>query len=147
EQRDGLLVFPSRDSGQRECGCEDLGTSRRPPRIGHRPVGLVTRRETIEEMLSPGVRYSNRIYAELGGGNFMLALDSTDPAHAAQRKAYGECFPNRPGTIGPLARAACDQAAVMALKTSDFDLANFAEQAALRFCLLLLGYSFRDYPL
>lgn len=149
EKRGGLLVFPSRDSGQRDCECVDLGEIRAQPVTGHRLVALVTDRQAIEEaLLNKEGRYSSRIYAELGGGSFMLALDpAAGTAHDVQRAAYKECFPRDPAVIGPLAEAACDAAAVMALKTSDFDLAHFAEQAALRFCQLLMGYSFRDYPM
>ena len=112
-------------------------------------MALVTRRPALEEaLLNKEGRYSSRIYAELGGGSFMLALDpAAGTAHGVQRKAYKECFPRDAAVIGPLAHAACDAAAIMALKTSDFDLANFAEQSALRFCQLLMGYSFRDHPM
>jgi hypothetical protein len=149
EERAGLLVFPSRDSGQRDCECVDLGESRAQPVTGHRLVALVTDREAIEKaLLNKEERYSSRIYAELGGGSFMLALDpAAGTAHDLQRAAYEKCFPRDPAEIGPLAEAACEAAAVMALKTSDFDLAHFAEQAALRFCQLLMGYSFRDFSL
>jgi hypothetical protein len=149
EERAGLLIFPSRDSGQRDCNCMDLGETRAQPVTGYRLVALVTDRQAIQEaLLNKEGRYSSRIYAELGGGSFMLALDpAAGTAHDVQREAYKECFPRDPAVIGPLAEAACDAAAVMALKASDFDLANFAEQAALRFCQLLMGYSFRDYPM
>jgi len=149
EERGGRLVFPSRDSGQRDCDCVDLGATRAQPVTSHRMVKLVTNRPALEEvLLNEQGRYSSRIYAELGGGGFMLALDpSAGPAHDVQRAAYEECFPAKPAQIWPLAQMACDEAAVMALRTSDFDLAHFAEQAALRFCQLLMGYSFRDYPM
>ncbi|MDF2463608.1 MAG: hypothetical protein K0Q43_1843 [Ramlibacter sp.] len=149
EERGGLLVFPSRDSGQRDCECVDLGGIKAQPVTGQRLVALVTDRQAIEEaLLNKEGRYSSRIYAELGGGSFMLALDpAAGTAHDVQRAAYKECFPRDPEVIGPLAEAACDAAAVMALKASDVDLAHFAEQAALRFCQLLMGYSFRDYPM
>lgn len=143
----GCLGFPSRDTGQREA--EGLGpeTARPPPVTGHKTVWLVTRRAAIVEALcDDGTRYSNRVYAELGGGNFMLALDAAE-AHKAQRDAYQICFPHDAGLVMQLSRAACEAASVMSLRAADFDLAVFAEQAAVRFCQKLMGYSLRDYTL
>lgn len=143
----GRLSFPSRDSGQRDCDCEDLGAERRPPNTGHREVVLVTDRDEIQAILTDdGSKYSNRVYAELGGGSFMLALDSKAPAHTAQRDALRGCFHGNMAFIPQLAYTACQSAAVMALRAPEFDLAAFAEQAAVRFCQMLFGYSFRDYP-
>lgn len=143
----GTLRFPSRDTGQREAEGVDPGAERPPPVTNHRMVTLVTKRAVIVEALrDEGTRYSNRVYAELGGGNFMLALDAAD-AHKAQRDAYGACFPHDAGAIMQLSRAACGAAAVMSLRAAEFDLAAFAEQAAVRFCQKLMGYSSRDYSL
>jgi hypothetical protein len=148
--RGGRIAFPSRDTGQREADGLDLEAARPPPVTGHKTVWLVTDRMVIEEALrddgtrDDGCRYSNRVYAELGGGNFMLALDAAE-AHKAQRDAYKECFPHDPDLIRQLSRAACEAASVMSLRAAEFDLASFAEQAAVRFCQKLMGYSFRDY--
>lgn len=146
---DGTLTFPSRDSGQRECDCGDLGTPRPPPAFVHRDVVLVARRAAIEKvLLDNGTLYSSRVYAELGGGSFMLALDpKTAVAHKEQREAFLKCFPHNGDLLRKLAHAACQAASVMALKAPEFDLAAFAEQAAVRFCQKLMGYSFRDYTL
>lgn len=143
----GSLAFPSRDTGQREAEGLGLEAARPPPVTGHKTVFLVTERMAIEQALrDDGSRYSNRVYAELGGGNFMLALDAAE-AHKTQREAYRKCFPQDPGFIMQLSRAACEAASVMSLRAADFDLAVFAEQAAVRFCQKLMGYSFRDYTL
>jgi hypothetical protein len=143
----GGVEFPSRDSRQRECDECGLEASRVAPLTGHRRVRLITRRSEIVRILrDDGTRYSNRIYAELGGGSFMLALDpSAGGAHAEQRAAYAACFPHRLQQLIELSHFACQAASVMALKAPDFDLAAFAEQTAVRFCQKLLGYSFRDY--
>jgi hypothetical protein len=143
----GSLEFPSRDTGQREAEGLGLEAARPPPVTGHKTVYLVTDRAAIEKALrDDGTTYSNRVYAELGGGNFMLALDAAE-AHKTQRDAYGKCFSQDPGLIMQLSRAACEAASVMSLRAADFDLAAFAEQSAVRFCQKLMGYSFRDYTL
>jgi hypothetical protein len=79
----------------------------------------------------------------------MLALDpkAGGSAHADQRAAYRSGFAQTPGEIAELSHLACQAASVMGFRAPDFDLAAYAEQAALRFCQKLLGYSFIDYPL
>jgi len=147
--RGGELVFPSRDAGPRDCDCWGLETPRPQPVLVHKPVCLVTDRSLIEEMLlNKEGKYSNRVYAELGGGNFMLALDprATD-GHRAQREAYHHCFSYADSTIAKLSHFACEAAAIMSLRAPEFDLALFAEQAALRFCQKLMGYALTDYRL
>ncbi|HZF78727.1 MAG TPA: hypothetical protein VEZ89_02945, partial [Rubrivivax sp.] len=151
-QGDGELTFPSRDSGQREDASHGLQTPRPPPVLGHAAVTLVTRRAAIDAMLrNKDTRYSSRVYTELGGGSFMLALDpkadDAGDAHCAQRKAYRRCFPDDERGIQQLAYAACQDASIMSLRAVEFDLASFAEQAALRFCQKLMGYSFGDHAL
>lgn len=144
----GTFDFPSRDSGQRDDDGWGLETPRPPPMIGHRAVRLVTRRALIEEILrDDGSKYSNRVYAELGGGSFMLALDpKASGAHKAQREAYFASFPHVQDDLVELAHLSCEAAAIMGLRSPDFDLATFAEQTAVRFCQKLLGYAFTDYP-
>ena len=145
----GSLTFPSRDTWQRDGDTVGLQSPRPPPDTGHRTVRLVTRRSEIETILGDnGAKYSNRVYAELGGGNFMLALDpKASGAQRAQLDAYHKCFPNDAGLVGQLSYVACQAASIMALRGAEFDLAVFAQQAAVRFCQKLLGYSFTDYPL
>jgi hypothetical protein len=149
ERHGGRLTFPSRDAAARECGCEGYETPRKPLNAGHRPVTLVTGRDEIVRILLDEKReYSSRVYAELGGGNFMLALDpKATPVHEEQRQVFRDCFPDRLDVLQQLGYAACQSASVLAFRAPDFDLASFAEQAALRCCQLLMGYAMRDHPL
>ncbi len=144
----GRLLFPSRDASPRYC---DQGLERPVPSAdpGQKTVELVTDRKRIEEiLLNTEGRYSNRVYTELGGGSFMLALDPpTAPAHAEQRRAYRESFPHDRTQLRQLAHAACQSAAILAFRGPDFDLVDFAEQAALRFVQMLMGYALKDYRL
>lgn len=145
----GELVFPSRDSAPRECDCVGIDAPRKAAVPGHASVALITRRDLIESiLLNQAGRYSSRVYAELGGGGFMLALDpKSTPAHEAQRDAFRKCFPHDSGLLLDLGHAAVQAASVMAFRAPDFDLADFAEQAALRCCQLLMGYALKDYRL
>jgi hypothetical protein len=149
QERGGTLVFPSRDSAPRECECVGIDAPHKPAVPGHASVTLVTQRDLIESiLLSTDGRYSSRVYAELGGGGFMLALDpGATPAHALQREAFQECFPHDAGLLHELSHSAVQAAAVMAFRRPDFDLADFAEQSALRCCQLLMGYALKDFGL
>lgn len=145
----GALRFPSRDTGLRECDCEGFDRPHKPPRFEHRWVTLITDRAAIQAVLRDnGTHYSNRIYAELGGGSFMLALDPKAAlAHAEQREAFRTCFPESREQLRKLSHLACQAASITALRAPEFDLANFAEQCALRFCQKMLGFALSDYRL
>lgn len=145
----GSLAFPSRDNWQRDCDHCGLDGARADVETGLRPARLITdRSQIIKVLLDDGTNYSNRVYAELGGGSFMLALDpKSGGAHKAQRAAYAACFPKSRDVLVELGHHACQAASIMGLKRPDFDLAVFAEQAAVRFCQKLLGYSLVDYTL
>lgn len=153
---EGHTDFPSRDSAPRECDGAGIDKPRKKPVPGHETMTLVTGRDQIDKILRnavAGKRYSNRVYAELGGGGFMLALDPAAPvaagvdAHAAQRKAFCDSFPAEADTLQEIAFAACEAADVMSFRAPDFDLAAYAEQSALRFCQLLMGYAQKDFTL
>ena len=148
-ERGGELVFHSRDAAPREC--DGIGYDNRLAKAnpGHVPVRLVTCRKMIEEILrNEKERYSSRVYAELGGGNFMLALDPADTtAHDEQCKAFRHCFPSNPGQLKALSQVACQAAGVLGFRAQEFDLAAFAEQAALRYCQLMMGYALKDFSL
>ena len=150
-EQGGTLKFPSRDAAPRECDGAGYDRPRAQPVPGHMPVTLVTKRCEIERILdNDGGRgpFSSRVYAELGGGNFMLALDpKSTPAHEAQVAAFHECFPRDTDSLIALAHAACGAAAVMAFRVPELDLAVYAEQSALRFVQMLMGYALRDFPL
>lgn len=147
-QNGGRLDIPSRDATPRHpdgSGIELPGPAANPV---HAPVTLVTERQQIEAILLDTTNFSNRVYSELGGGNFMLAIDpGASGLHKAQRQAFGACFPHVNAVLIELAHAACQSAGVLGLRGPDFDLAQYAEQAALRFCQLLFGYAPTDFPL
>lgn len=145
----GSLEFPSRDVATRESEHKGIEHPRTPPVLGHKTVKLVTRRDDITTILEDdGKEYSNRLYAELGGGSFMLALDpKTAMAHAEQRQAFRSCFAHSTNDLVELSHKACQAASITALRAADFDLAAFAEQSALRFCQKLMGYALADYKL
>jgi hypothetical protein len=149
EQHGGWLDFPSRDASPRHCDCD--GVDRPLPEVNpkHVNVRLVTDRTRIKEvLLNADGRYSSRVYAELGGGSFMLALDpNATNAHALQRQAYRDSFPHELKVLKDLAFSACQSAAVLGFRAPAFDLARFAEQAALRCVQMLMGYALKDYRL
>lgn len=145
----GCLEFPSRDVTLRGSDCDRLENRLTPPTVKHKVVKLITDRKLITRVLSDdGKEYSNRMYAELGGGSFMLALDPKHAmAHAVQIEAFRTCFPHQTAQLVDLSHKACQAAAISDLRAADFDLASFAEQSALRFCQKLMGYAFKDYRL
>ena len=148
KEKGGELEIPSRDTGYRDS--DSWGLEQPRPLLDplHKKITLVTHRDKIEQILGDRKNYSNRIYAELGGGNFMLALDPEfGTAHKAQREAYCSSFRTDDKTLRDLSRCACEAAAIMSLRAPEFDLAQFAEQAALRFSQKLLGYALADFRL
>lgn len=150
EHRGGTLDFPSRDSAPRECDCVGIDAPRKPAVPGHLTVTLITDRDLITSiLLNAHKEYSSRVYAELGGGSFMLALDpgASPDAHELQKEAFRECFPNVSEQLHEVGHAAVQAASVMAFRAPDFDLADFAEQSALRCCHMLMGYALKDYRL
>jgi hypothetical protein len=144
----GTLDFPSRDATPRHGDGEGIELPSPVAKPAHVTVTLVTDRKQIEAILLDTTHFSNRVYSELGGGNFMLAIDpGASGLHKAQRRAFGACFPHATAALIELAHAACQSAAVLGLRGPDFDLAQYAEQSALRFCQLLFGYAPTDFPL
>jgi hypothetical protein len=145
----GELPFPSRDAAPRRCDCEGVAQPLPEHDGTHAEVLLVTDRQRIREiLLNANGEYSSRVYAELGGGSFMLALDPAGGSlHAAQRAAYRHCIPKDPALLRELAHAACESAAILGFRAPEFDLAAFAEQAALRCVQMLFGYALKDYRL
>lgn len=148
-QHGGSFEFKSRAAGP-EPFHSGYAQPRPPPVIGHTNVRIVTKRRLIEDVLNDGGRsYSSRVYAELGGGNFVLALDPAgagEKAHALELKALRDGFKGS-GDLIELARRGCESAAIVSLGGPSFDLASFAEQAALRFCMILFGYAEQDFLL
>lgn len=151
-QKGGVLPFPSLDTTPR-CGHTDSDARpREGPRVDHRTVLLVTDRALVRHILEDKTgRYSNRRYGELGGGNFMLALDpaTTAPAaHQGQREWLANAFRGfSQHNLQALSRRSCDAAAILGLAADGFDLAAFAGQTAVRFLQDLMGYTFSDHAL
>ena len=153
--RGGILGFPSRAAAAQEPCCPTDEHPRAAPEIGYRTAYLMTSRSRIKAALEDGGKqYSSRVYADLGGGNFMLALDpagiddKAQAAHAAQMTALCQVFrANDELMLTRVSHRACESAAILSLRAQNFDLAAFAEQAALRFCQSLFGYAPADHRL
>lgn len=131
-----------------------------PPFHGHRTAYLVLDRGLIETILKDrNGRFLNRPYRAIGSGGFMLGLDpGAQPGgqphpHAVQRQvAENAVQPLETGkTMAEQAARLCElaieQAGVIALARRRFDLADFAEQAGLRYCELLMGFAMQDHAL
>ncbi len=109
-------------------------------------VYLLTKRAHIVSALTDTRCFSNSPYQALGSGTFMLALDGGD--HDAQRKfasAYLDHLNAK--TVCALSSVAFMAAAALPLKQRQFDLAELAEQAAVRFVGFLFGFAQVDHPL
>lgn len=144
------LEFPSRVGAAEPC-CVDDEHPRPPPQTGYRTVRLITDRDEIEKALRDGgTAYSSRPYGDLGGGSFTLAFDPATTgagAQAAQWQALGRSFPHDNALLARAAHYGCEAAAALSLRGPNFDLAEFAEQAVLRFCQGLFGYALDDFAL
>lgn len=126
-----------------------------PPRSvpapqGHAPVAVISDPQDVLRALTQTDRFSNIPYAELGGASFMLAIDPAPPPdwHGRQRDVARAVLNGLPAAHLPAAAAlAVRDAALLSLRASRFDLAEFAAQAALRYFGRLFGYAERDHPL
>jgi cytochrome P450 len=114
---------------------------------------LTARADIIRALTLPGnaesAEFSNSPYHALGSGTFMLGLDKDDE-HEAQRKFAAACFGHlqqNPAIIEALSKLAFAAGAVLPLKQRNFDLADLAEQVALRFVAFLFGFAQADHPL
>jgi hypothetical protein len=121
------------------------------PQQGFRKLVLLTDPAHIFLALTDSNRFSNAPYAALGGASFMLGMDPRAQGtdwHSEQREflagLLGVC-----GTscLRQMALQAVSSAALTELSKPDFDLAQFAEQAALRYMATLFGYGFQDHDL
>lgn len=149
-----LFTFPSRAEDE----ADTCGDARHQPGVParRRNTHLVLDRDLIEDVLRdqagapcparvPSLRFSNLPYARIGSGGFMLALDpAVTGLHALQRQVATQVF----GTVDldRLCQLAVQQASTIALRADAFDLAQLAEQAALRFCCLYFGFALKDFP-
>ncbi|SHM62666.1 hypothetical protein [Rhizobacter sp. OV335] len=117
------------------------------PTFGHKNVHLVMRAEDIAFVLrNEGKAFSNEAYNKLGSGTFLLGLDD-EKMRRRQREAAKVALGYSGSTVSQLAALAFDEAAPISLRAPHFDLAELAEQAALRFCSRLFGFATGDYPL
>ena len=127
-----------------------------PAPQGFTDVYLLSSPDHLRQALTDRANFSNLPYAALGGASFLLAMDPQDDPEKvdwhAQQQAFVEAAldyytPAPPDGLRHLARLAVGQAAQTSLARSDFDLAQFAEQAALRYMAQLFGYGLRDHAL
>jgi cytochrome P450 len=111
-------------------------------------VYLLTTKNDVVKALTDTVNFSNSPYQALGSGTFMLGLDVKSPDHEAQR-AFASAYLRHINstTIAALTTIAFKAAAVLPLKQRQFDLADLAEQTALRFVTFLFGFAQADHPL
>lgn len=125
-----------------------------PPRQGHARVALISSKADVEKALSSPDLFGNIPYAELGGASFMLALDPP-PAGSGKTDWHDEQAKVAAAAIATLQAAhlrraadcAVEQAAILSLQGPNFDLADFAEQAALRYFGLLFGFATSDHAI
>ena len=142
----GVLTFPSRairhaNEYEPESGlpCD--------PTFGHKDVRLLMNAEDIQDVLrDEKASFSNEAYNKLGSGTFLLGLD-VEKLRMRQRTAAAKALRyDDPDTVPKLAALAVTEAEPIWLRAPSFDLAQFAEQAALRFCSRLFGFATSDYP-
>ncbi len=113
-------------------------------------IYLVHNRTDISAIFGDSTHYSNQPYLDIGSGGFMLGLDpSNNPnLHAIQRQSLDTALKSWDGdAVKKLSTLAVSEAKVMGLRGKNFDLADFAEQAGLRFCIKLFGFATSDYSL
>lgn len=123
-----------------------------PAPQGFREVFLLSKPEHIRRALTERKDFGNIPYAALGGASFLLGLDpgpgyNKIDWHAQQQALVKDALAYSAPGLRVLAKRAVDQAALTSLARPDFDLAQFAEQAALRFMGHLFGYGFQDHAL
>ena len=124
-------------------------TSRAPRRVNGKTrnkqaVYLLSRRKDILKALK---HFSNAPYGALGTGTFMLGLDGPDPEHVRQRQYMARQFRYSEAELTAAAERAWQAASVLPLKRPSFDLVkDIAEQAALRFTIMLFGFEDKDLP-
>lgn len=123
-----------------------------PTPQGFRDVFWVSNAAHIRKALTDTDNFSNIPYATLGGASFLLAMDPGQRYagvdwHAEQKALVQHALHYETPQLLALAARSVDQAALNSLAASEFDLALFAEQAALRYTGQLFGYGFQDHGL
>ena len=143
---DGVLKFPSRAIHHVNEYEPQESPVRRDRTCGHRKVHLLMEADDIAAVLRNGKDFSNEAYNKLGSGTFLLGLD-LEALRKRQRTAAAKALSHDPSTVIALAELAVAEAEPIWLRAPTFDLAQFAEQVALRFCSRLFGFATGDYPL
>lgn len=113
-------------------------------------VYLIASETLVSEAFTDGTRFTNAPYAGIGGGRFLLALDPSggDKAmHEAQKEALHGAFGALNAHLHGIARWAATATQTTLLGRDEFDLAQYAEHAALRFGQVLFGFATSDLPL
>lgn len=124
-----------------------------PAPQGFRDVYLLSDPKHVRIALTDHDTFSNLPYAALGGASFLLGLDpgagyNGIDWHREQKRLIRDALDGySPAGLRELARIAVNQAALTSLARPEFDLAQFAEQAALRYMGILFGYGFQDHGL
>lgn len=126
-----------------------------PVKQGHAKVALITCPKTVGEILEDPENFSSIPYAELGGASFMLALDPGPGSHedghdwhGEQREVGAQLLASfNADQLAEVAKLAVQRASVVSLADSVFDLAELAEQAALRYFELLFGFAGADHAI
>lgn len=142
-------LFPSRAQRQND----PAPPLNEPAPQGFRPAILLSKQEHIRQALTDTTNFCNLPYAALGGARFLLGLDPKSGYngvdwHQQQQSLVSEALDYyNPTGLSGLAKLAVEQAALTSLAQPMFDLAEFAEQAALRYVGQLFGYGFQDHGL
>ena len=120
--------------------------------VFHQEVVLLASAQRIRAALTSN-SFGNAPYRKLGSGTFMLGLDGG--SHEAQRQSAvallapmtNESADLQAEQFGVLAALAWRAASIQPLKVRYFDLADLAEQVALRFTSFLFGFALSDHVL
>jgi hypothetical protein len=124
-----------------------------PAPQGRRLIVLLSDPADVRRALTRHDEFSNIPYAALGGASFLLAQDPGPGYggidwHAQQQALIDEALRYYHAVaLRALAQQAVQQAELTSLAQPTFDLAHFAEQAALRYFGILFGYGFQDHVL
>ena len=151
-EREGVLEVPSCAPPPRQrlaCTSPADGSIAPPVQQDRSEIVLVADPGLIAYIMeNKSEAFCNSPYAELGSGNFLLALDRWEPGvatmHEEQKAALTHALP-KPDFVAKLCQHAVKAAAVMSLASADFDLAEFAADTGVRFCSAMFGYRLRDY--
>ena len=110
-------------------------------------VYLLTKPADVQRALTTPGEFGNAPFRALGGGNFMLAQEAGQPAHAAQRRLARLLTDVPEKQMLALVTVAFQSGALLALKQRKFELADLAEQVAARYMGMLFGFAQADHGL